>query len=73
LGRDERQPEADEDALHHVIAHRSCLTKEEPITEEIDAYRADEYRQIRVCSAHMVPLSNERTTALELERPTATI
>jgi len=34
LGRDKRQPEADEEALDHIIPHRSYLGKEEQTDEE---------------------------------------
>jgi hypothetical protein len=56
LGPGERKAEPDEDALHHVTTHRSCMGKEvaeqECVDEEIEAYHPVERRQKKVCSAH---------------------
>src|SRR5262249_47344275 len=54
LSRGKRQPDADEDALHHVVTHRSCVVKEDEIDDECDAYCANECREVEsVCSAHI--------------------
>lgn len=61
LGRDKRQPEADQEALQNVSRYLSRTGKEMPkdegIDEEIDAYRADEDRKVRVEFAHGFILS----------------
>jgi hypothetical protein len=46
LGRDERQPKANEEALDHIIPHSSYLGKGEQTDEEIDAYHPDECRPV---------------------------
>ena len=57
LGRHERQPGADEDALDHIIPHSSDMGKGEQTDEEIDAYRPDECRQVSGGFAHNLILS----------------
>ncbi len=57
LGRDERQPEADQGALNDGIPQDHVLGKEGGVDEEIDAYRADEDRKVRVEFAHGFILS----------------
>ena len=57
LGRDKRQPEADEDALDHIIPHSSWTGKGDQTDEEIDAYRPDECRQVSGCLVHFIILS----------------
>jgi hypothetical protein len=58
LGHDKRQPETDEEALHHVTAHGSCMCKkaaeEERVDDEKAAYHTVEYRKICVCSVHII-------------------
>ena len=53
LGRDKRQPEADERALDQVTTHSSWTGEEDYPGDEIDAYSANEYRQVSVCFAHV--------------------
>ncbi len=56
LGRDKRQPEADEDPLHHIALHgsRTQIGKEEQADDEIPAYHADDCYEVPIESAHVV-------------------
>jgi hypothetical protein len=57
LGRDKRQPEANQEALDHIIPHSSYLDKKEQTEEEIDADQADECRQVGHGLVHFIILS----------------
>src|SRR5512143_1766691 len=57
LGRDKRQPGADEDALDHIIPHSSYLGKGEQTDEEKDANRPDDCRPVSHYSAHIFILT----------------
>jgi len=57
LGRDKRQPIADERALDQVTAQSSCLGKEDQTDDEIDTYQADERCQISGgCSVQIISI-----------------